>query len=208
MRFKAVIFDLGGVIVNMDFGPTLQIWLKRLNLTGEEIHNALWSHPSADSAMKGEISAIDFLKLAGTEIGLEEGEIPLFMKDYYNNSSPDQKVLELARQVKKQGVKIGLLSNTMDDADHIFQELGFLTFFKDFDTVVLSHQEGMAKPEAGIYLLACERLGVDPSDAVHIDDMYENIEGARKAGMEGWHYHSDELYKLENFLLGHKLSDQ
>ncbi len=207
MMCKAVIFDLGGVVVNMDFGSELQIWLERLKLTAEEIHNALWNHPSVGSAMRGEIPAIDYWKLTGSQIGLEEVEIPLFIKEYYDNASPDAQVIGLVQQLKKQGIKVGLLSNTMDDADHAFQELGFLTFFKHFDTVVLSHREGMAKPDPGIYLLACKRLGVDPSDAMHIDDLQENVEGAGKAGLKGWLYHRDEINKLEKFLLGDKLPD-
>jgi epoxide hydrolase-like predicted phosphatase len=200
VRFKAVIFDLGGVVVNMDFGPELQTWLKRLKLTAEEIHNTLWGHPSADSAMRGEISAIDYWKIAGRAIGLEKTEIPIFMNDYYGNASPDTRVLGLIQKLKNQGVKVGLLSHTMDDADQAFKELGFLEFFDNFDTVILSHHEGMAKPAEAIYLLACKRLGVDPSEAVHIDDMYENIEGARKTGLAGWHYHQDSFSSLEEFL--------
>jgi len=202
MKFKAVIFDLGGVVVNMDFGPKLQPWLKRLNLPAEEIHHRLWSHPFAAKAMKGEMRAGDYWKLTGSEIGLEESEVPLFRNDYYDNSSPDKQMLELVHHLKNQGIKVGLLSNTMDDADHAFKELGFLGFFDHFDNVILSHQEGMAKPETGIYLLACSRLGVDPTDAAHIDDLYENVVGARTAGLKGWLFHRDEIDRLKEFLFG------
>ena len=199
--FKAIIFDLGGVVVNMDPSPKLLAWLDQLKQSSEEIYSSLWNQPNVDAAMRGEISAIDYWTEIGSKIGLEKSEILIFMDAYYENSSPDGRMLDLVRQLKQRGVKIGLLSNTMDDADWKFKELGFLSFFELFDSIILSHKEGIAKPDPGVYLLACKRLGVAPSDSVHIDDVFENVVGARKAGLSGWHYTNNAFDDLKDFLL-------
>ena len=52
-----------------------------------------------------------------------------------------------------------------------------------FDAVVISGDVGLHKPQPEIYLLACERLGVEPGDCVFVDDLRENCEGAEAVGM-------------------------
>jgi putative hydrolase of the HAD superfamily len=53
-----------------------------------------------------------------------------------------------------------------------------------FDDVVCSAEVGMAKPEAGIYTLAAERLGLEPGECVFVDDLDTNVEAARQLGMQ------------------------
>lgn len=57
-----------------------------------------------------------------------------------------------------------------------------------FDTVVLSSEVGKMKPDAAIYRLTAERLGVLPEECVMIDDSETNVDGARRAGMQALHY--------------------
>lgn len=61
-----------------------------------------------------------------------------------------------------------------------------------FDAVVLSGEEGIAKPHPRIYELIAERLGVKPSECVMIDDLPENCAGADAAGMRSIFYVSNE----------------
>lgn len=55
---------------------------------------------------------------------------------------------------------------------------------KLFDEVVESSKEGIRKPDPQIYLTACQRLGVEPSDAVFLDDLGINLKPARALGMQ------------------------
>jgi putative hydrolase of the HAD superfamily len=57
--------------------------------------------------------------------------------------------------------------------------------FRLFDTVVLSSEAGMAKPSREIYELTAEQLGLAPEECVMIDDIEDNILGAKAAGMQG-----------------------
>jgi epoxide hydrolase-like predicted phosphatase len=52
-----------------------------------------------------------------------------------------------------------------------------------FDDIVCSAEVGMAKPEPAIYTLAAERLGLEPSECVFVDDLDTNVEAARQVGM-------------------------
>ncbi len=92
---------------------------------------------------------------------------------------PDPRMAALARRLRAAGVRTALLSNTWGGAEgHDPAELEAI-----FDTVVLSHQVGMRKPDPGIYALAARRLGVPPGACVVVDDLITNVTGAEEAGM-------------------------
>ena len=88
----------------------------------------------------------------------------------------------------KSEYKIGMVSNVgrgwLDDffAQHNLRHL--------FDMVVLSGEEGMTKPNPEIFELAAQRLEVDPSECIMIDDIQDNCDGADAAGMRAIHYRS------------------
>lgn len=66
-----------------------------------------------------------------------------------------------------------------------------------FDAVVLSAEEGIAKPDPEIYLLTAKKLGCKPAECVYIDDYDFRVEGATKAGMYGIIYVNFEQMKNE-----------
>ncbi len=96
-------------------------------------------------------------------------------------------LVSIIAELKSQ-YKIGMVSNVgrgwLDDffAQHNLRHL--------FDTIILSGEEGMTKPSPEIFALAAERLEVDPSGCIMIDDIQENCNGADAAGMRSIHYRS------------------
>ena len=103
---------------------------------------------------------------------------------YWGSSIKDENAINWVRQLKSSGkYKIGMLSNV---------GFGFFNkFFSEseqkelFDEVVLSSDVGMAKPEAMIFELIAQRLGVNPSQCIMIDDTALNVEVAGNVGMQG-----------------------
>lgn len=77
--------------------------------------------------------------------------------------------------------KIGLLSNTSREI--IASKPIDIDVYGLFDAVLLSADVGMAKPDPGIFVLACERLGVGPAEVIYIDDSERNLMGAHSIGM-------------------------
>ncbi len=106
------------------------------------------------------------------------------LTEHYLNKALVATIAELKTQYK-----IGMVSNVgrgwLDDffAQHNLRHL--------FDTIVLSGEEGITKPDPGIFALAAERLGVDPSECIMIDDIADNCAGADAAGMRSVHYRSN-----------------
>lgn len=87
----------------------------------------------------------------------------------------------MAKDLRRRGIKTGILSNTVLTVPWILQLLGG---YRGFDPVVLSSKEGTAKPNPRIYRIAIERSGVKPENILFIDNLEENIAAAKKAGLK------------------------
>jgi epoxide hydrolase-like predicted phosphatase len=87
-------------------------------------------------------------------------------------------MLDALRRARAQGVRTGLISNSMGAGRYDRS-----TFPELFDGVVISGDEGMHKPEPAIYELGCERVGLAPAECVFVDDLKENCVGAEAVGM-------------------------
>lgn len=103
-------------------------------------------------------------------------------------------LIDLIRELKPH-YKIGLLSNVgrgvMDELFPPEERAGL------FDAVVLSSDIGMVKPHPEIYEYTLQRLGVMAEESVMIDDLVDNIDGARQVGMQGIVYESPEQLRRQ-----------
>ena len=85
------------------------------------------------------------------------------------------------RQLKTQGLELGIISNFDSRLFPVLRGLGIEQFF---DTITISSLSQAAKPAPKIFRLALEKHAVDPEDAVHVgDNLKEDVEGATKAGL-------------------------
>jgi putative hydrolase of the HAD superfamily len=93
---------------------------------------------------------------------------------------PRPEMFSLASRLRKAGCKTAILSNTEKPVVEIINKQKY----DAFDVTVLSCLEGTAKPERKIYDLTLDRLGIPAKQALFIDDKQENIDGAKKAGLQ------------------------
>lgn len=100
---------------------------------------------------------------------------------------PNQSLLEFSQRLRSQ-YKVGLLSNMgAGTMDKYFTQKQLHDYF---DTVIISGEIEMIKPEPGIYKLAAKTLNLDPAECVLIDDSEVNCLGAERAGMKAVRYES------------------
>lgn len=95
----------------------------------------------------------------------------------------DEPMVDLVRQVRRSGVPVALVSNSLGRNCYARIDLDEL-----FDVSVISGQVGIRKPSRRIYAIACERLGVDPQECVLVDDLEHNLVGAARLGIHGIHH--------------------
>jgi epoxide hydrolase-like predicted phosphatase len=111
---------------------------------------------------------------------------------------PDLEMIEALRAARAAGIRTALVSNSWGGSGYprdLFAEL--------FDVTLISGEIGMRKPNADIFLFACEQAGVEPDSCVFVDDIRTNVEGAEAVGMTGiWHRTSDETIPRLEELFG------
>lgn len=88
--------------------------------------------------------------------------------------------LPTLRELRDLGLLIGIVSDTGFDLRPAFDALGLTPFL---DAVVLSFECGVCKPDPSVFLTACQRLGVDPGDALMVGDSPLTDAGAVTAGL-------------------------
>lgn len=94
--------------------------------------------------------------------------------------SIDQDMLALLDGLRAAGHRVALVSNSFGDGTYDGVDLAAVA-----DAVVISAEVGIRKPSRRIYAIACERLGVGPEEAVMIDDLRQNLDGAARIGIGG-----------------------
>jgi putative hydrolase of the HAD superfamily len=100
----------------------------------------------------------------------------------------------------QESVKTGLLSNAFREIRTWLEEKWQIA--DAFDQILISAEEGIAKPDKRIYHLALERLGAKPEETVFIDDAQVNVQAANDIGMQGVLFRSPEasLQQVEAIL--------
>jgi len=180
MAIRAVVFDIGGVLeITPDLGIT-QRWEARLGLPAggldERMHEA-WVGGSI-----GTITEHDVHQAVRERLGLDEPQLEAFMADLWREylGTANTELIEYVRQLRPR-YRTGILSNSFVGARE--REQAAYGFEDLVDEIVYSHESGMSKPDARIYALVCERLGVRPEETVFVDDADRCVEGACRAGL-------------------------
>ena len=127
----------------------------------------------------GKIEPADFYREAVQKLGAKVGQ-DTFFRVYRDVFSPNPPVLDILRRLKNR-YKLILLSNT-DVVRFGFIKEKYPEIFV-FDEYVLSYEVGYLKPSPEIYQEALKKARVRPEESVFLDDLSENIEGARAVGM-------------------------
>ena len=181
MKYKAVIFDMDGVIFDSE----------RLVLEG-------WQEIAAKYGIKGMEEVLPrclgvnaqatreiFREYYGQDFPYDEYKkeaSALFHSRYGNGKLPLKPgVKELLSYLKENGYLVGLASSTRQAI--VEQEIRDAGLMPYFDNLVCGDMLKRSKPEPDIYLKACENLDVEARMAIAVEDSYNGIRSAKRAGM-------------------------
>jgi epoxide hydrolase-like predicted phosphatase len=183
---RAVIFDWGGVLMRtVDASPRLA-WDARLGLGPGSVNRLVFKSPMWRRAQLGQISDAAFWADLGVRLNLSSESLAEFRRDFWAGDRLDGDLVALIRSLRPR-YKTALLSNFSGQLRQLLTQHGLIDAF---DVIVISGEEGLLKPDARIYHLAAERLGVPVADCLFVDDFEENVTGARAAGMPALHFAS------------------
>ena len=198
---RAIIWDFGGVLNYMaDVTPRLEL-AQRVGVPLEQINALVFDSQSARRAAVGELTIGQHWQEVGAALGLPPTELPGFVAQFWAADVLNTQVVELIQALRPR-YKIGLLSNAWDDLRQVLDERFHVAGL--FDELVISAEVGLLKPDPRIYHLAVQRLGVQPAEAIFIDDVLVNVEAARREGLHAIQFTSFEQAQAE---LGDLLGD-
>jgi len=179
---KAIIFDFGRVITVQKPLSLFRSYEIELGLDPDTVNSIMFDSQAWQDALLGRKTTEEFWHLIGPELGLNTAdEVNRFLRRYHADEAINEAVLDLIRKLRGR-YKLAILSNAPPDltrwlADWEMRDL--------FEVVFCSGDEGMIKPDPAAFKLTLERLGVEPGEAVFIDDTPEHVEAARKLGIQG-----------------------
>ncbi len=194
MTIKAIIFDLGGVLLRTaDFSPRDQL-ANELGMSRHELEDFIFGGESGDRAQKGEITVSEHWETLRNRINCSPEQFQALLAQFFAQDELDQELVSYVRKLHK-SYKTALLSNAWDDLRQVIAEKWH---FEDaFDHIIISAEVKLAKPDPRIFELALGQLGVAAGEAIFVDDFLHNVEAANALGMHGVQFRTALQMRLE-----------
>ena len=193
-NIKVIIFDLGAVLLNINYQLTLIEFAKLGVRNADSFYSKEVQTNLFNEIETGKISADSFLKSLQKET---ENASTDEVRNAWNSMLLDlpKERIELLKKLK-QDFPIYLLSNT--NSIHISEfrkKLGktkYQEFYNLFDKVYYSHKIGFRKPDKKAFQIILEENNLNPKNVLFIDDSPQHIEGAKKLGIKTHHLLDNE----------------
>ncbi len=188
-KTEAIIFDLGGVILDIDYNLTRAAFEKLVVPN----FDAMYSQSTADKLFQkletGKISEENFYKEINKRTGLQLSTMEINTAWNAMLLHFREKSLQFIDQVRTK-YKIFLLSNTnhihLKKFTEIYNKIKRVKPFENyFDKAYFSCDIGLRKPDANCYELVLKDQNLIPEKTIFIDDSAQNVEAARALGMQG-----------------------
>jgi len=180
MTIRAVFFDIGGVLLRTEDRLPRQRWEQRLGLEPGGLAKLVFENPVAQRSTIGGAAESDVWQEVDRSLSLTPEQLASLRGDFFAGDRWDTDLLDLIRNLRP-GIRTGVISNTWLGSRDVMA--AWITP-ETFDTVVFSAEEKCRKPEEKIYRIALGRLGVDPEETMFFDDFPENVEAARRIGIQ------------------------
>lgn len=181
MSIRAVFFDFGGVIQRTEFQAPRQHLGQRFGMEYEDIDKLVFGSPSARQASVGEITEDVHWANVLKRLKRPASEMNAIKDEFFGGDIVDRELVEFIRSLRGK-FHVGLISNAWSGMRaHLKKE----KLLELFETVVISAEVGVMKPEARIYSIALEQAEVKAEEAVFVDDVQTNIDACQQIGMKG-----------------------
>jgi HAD superfamily hydrolase (TIGR01509 family) len=198
-KFRAVIFDIGRVLIRIDVGRAMKGLASGTSLSPEELWLAIEKDPRWKDWQEGRISARDWHLHVKQRFG-GSATFERFTEAWNLVLDPEPILSNELFEKLSKNYRLGLLSNT--DPIHVAYIESRYDFFSHFPVRVYSCVIGAAKPNPLIYREALRACRVRAKEAVYVDDIAAYVEAARRLGMAGIQFQSSEQLELAFHDLG------
>ncbi len=181
MSIQAIIFDIGGVLSRRVDFQWIEKWEARLNVQHGELTDFVWENELAKQAVIGDVEPVAVWDYLAEQVKLNDEELLDLQEDFFQGYAYNDELLAFISTLRSH-YKTAILSDAWIDA-----RMNLEPVINDdlFDVIYFSAEQGMGKPNPAFYQKLLDELGVQPEEAIFIDDRVGNIEGAEALGIHG-----------------------
>lgn len=188
---RNIIFDLGGVILNIDYQRPIQAFEKLGIRDASKIYSQAEQTALFDELETGKIREAEFIQSLKELSGITVSEIQLI--EAWNSILLDFPLrrLQILQQLQLH-FNTFLCSNTNEIHEKAFNQIlqqtcGYHSLAVFFDKVYLSHRVGLRKPDPSIFQKIIDDNQLKPEETLFIDDSFQHIQSAEKLGIRTIH---------------------
>lgn len=195
-NIKAILFDLGNVLVGFDHRMAVRRISKHTSKSEREIYDLFFDSGLTRKFESGKITPGDFFKQVKSLLGLKlsfKEFLPIWNEIFFSKPETEEFIVSL-----NSGLKLVLLSN-INKLHYEYIRNAFSSALALFGpgNVILSYITGFIKPEKEIYELAIQKTGVDIEDIIYVDDREDLIMAARSYGLKSIQFQNIEELRGE-----------
>ena len=197
MKIKGILFDAGGVYLKGEFTDFVNKAYKVLKIKGRfKASQDVFFDPELN---KGNVT-IETCFRRFFNVPISKSQMKRLISIWNETWKTDRFMVNLVKSLKKKYL-VAIFSNSdKNNYENVYKKRGW---YKYFDSLILSHELGVMKPDRKIYKIALKRLGLKPEECLFIDDQKECLLTARNIGMKTLLFESN--YKLKRDLKRMKL---
>ncbi|KMZ54948.1 HAD family hydrolase [Dorea sp. D27] len=181
-KIDTVILDIGNVLIDFAWEDYLASFRYSQD-TYETVANAMFRNEDWSMGDSGLVTTSRWLELFIENAPDAESQIREVFADFGRSIVPYPFTEAWIRYLREQGARLYYLSNYSEEMYRQSEEQ--LAFLHMLDGGIFSWKERLMKPDPAIYSLLIERYAITPESAVFFDDCRENVEAARKSGING-----------------------
>jgi FMN phosphatase YigB (HAD superfamily) len=180
---RALLFDLGGVVIEFDFARAFRFWASRAGCDSKVIEDRFSLDSAYEQHERGEIDAATYFATLRRSLGIDISDTDFIAgwNDVY--LGPVGGIGE-ALSVAQQHVPLFAFTNSNPTHKSVW-EVRYAKELKPFHTIFVSSDLGLRKPDPEAFRLVTKSMGVRPADVLFFDDSSVNVAGAEIAGMQG-----------------------
>jgi HAD superfamily hydrolase (TIGR01509 family) len=182
MPLRAIICDLMDVLLRAEAPEARRSWEQRLGIPAGALHQTLLSSPRFPEAIGGQIPESALWQAVAETLGLEATPWQTLADAWSSAVCVNSELLAVLHSLRPR-YKTAILTNAPSEMRRLVTDRFHLD--REVDAILISAEERLRKPQAEFYRLAATRLGVQPDDALFIDDEARYIAGAQAVGMRG-----------------------
>jgi putative hydrolase of the HAD superfamily len=185
---KALIFDLGGVVIDVDFNNVFLRWADYSNRSIEEIKSKFVFDQFYEAHERGEIDSTEYFQSLRQTLGINISDIQFEdgWNSIFNGEIPG---ISRLLQRAKETVPIYAFTNSNRAHQKIWSQR-FSKTLSHFRAIFNSSDIGNRKPEFESFKIVADSIGIESRQMIFYDDSIDNIIGARKAGLHTVHVKS------------------